>query len=206
MSLDHILLGMLHKPASGYDLKREFEQSVRHFWFAELSQIYPALKKLEERGLLRSELVPSSRGPERRVFETTATGSEELERWLVSEPLIPKDRISYLAQLFFMGELEDFTATEQFMERLRGSMTTRLAVLQAIEAEWMGAMGVGDEALAVDGGALTELDDNRVFHMYTTLRMGIHSLRSRVEWCDETLEAIRARQRTAAVGTPKVRA
>jgi len=206
LSLYHILLGMLHKPASGYDLKREFEQSVRHFWFAELSQIYPALKKLEERGLLRSELVPSSRGPERRVFETTATGSEELERWLVSEPLIPKDRISYLAQLFFMGELEDFTATEQFMERLRGSMTTRLAVLQAIEAEWMGAMGVGDEALAVDGGALTELDDNRVFHMYTTLRMGIHSLRSRVEWCDETLEAIRARQRTAAVGTPKVRA
>jgi len=194
VSLDHILLGMLHKPASGYDLKREFEQSVRHFWFAELSQIYPALKKLEQRGLLRSDVVPSTRGPERRVFETTDAGSEELEQWLLSEPLVPKDRISYLAQLFFMGELEDLSASRQFMERLRGAMATRLAVLEAIEAEWMGAMGVPPEALRVDGGALTELVDDRVFHMYTTLRMGIHSLRSRVEWCNETLDALRARQ------------
>lgn len=190
---------MLNKPASGYDLKQQFEQSVRHFWFAELSQIYPALKKLEERGLLRSRQVPSSRGPERRVFETTEAGSDELERWLLSDPLIPKDRISYLAQLFFMGELEDLSASERFMERLRGSMATRLAVLEAIEAEWMGAMGVGEDARAVEGGALTELEDGRVFHMYTTLRMGIHSLRSRVEWCDETLDAIRARRERAAV-------
>ena len=200
VSLDHILLGMLHEPASGYDLKREFEQSVRHFWFAELSQIYPTLKKLKERGLLESQLVPSSRGPERRVFETTAAGSEELERWLLSEPLIPKDRISYLAQLFFMGELDDIDASKRFMERLRGAMATRLAVLEAIEAEWMGAMGLGEEAQREDGGALTELKDDRVFHMYTTLRMGIHSLRSRVEWCDETLTAIRARMERADKG------
>jgi DNA-binding PadR family transcriptional regulator len=197
LSLDHILLGMLHEPASGYDLKQEFERSVRHFWFAELSQIYPALKKLEERDLLRSQRVPSSRGPERRVFETTDAGTEELERWLLSEPLIPKDRITYLAQLFFMGELEDLSATEQFMERLRGAMATRLAVLEAIEVEWMGAVGVGEGALAVDGGALTAIEDDRVFHMYTTLRMGIHTLRSRIAWCDETLGAMRTRQARA---------
>lgn len=201
MSLDHVLLGMLNKPASGYDLKQQFEKSARHFWFAELSQIYPTLKKLEQRGLLRSRRVPSSRGPERRVFETTAAGSDELERWLLSDPLIPKERISYLAQLFFMGELEDLSASERFMERLRGSMATRLAVLEAIEAEWMGAIGIDDTALAVEGGALTEIEDDRVFHMYTTLRMGIHSLRSRVAWCDETLTAIRARNTAREVTT-----
>lgn len=186
MSLDHILLGMLHKPASGYDLKQEFERSVRHFWFAELSQIYPALKRLEDRGLLQSTVVPSSRGPERRVFETTEDGTKALEGWLRDEPIIPQDRLAYLAQLFFMGELEDLSETEGFMERLRGMMATRLAILQAIEAEWMGAIGVV-------GDGLIEIEDDRVFHMYTTLRMGIHSLRSRVEWCDETLDAIRAR-------------
>ncbi len=190
MGLDHILLGMLRQPASGYDLKQEFERSVRHFWFAELSQIYPALKKLEERGLLRSQRVPSARGPERRVFETSEDGDDELERWLLSDPVIPSDRITYLAQLFFMGELEDLAATERFMERLRGMMVTRLAVLRAIETEWMGAIGVVEDGL-------TEIDDDHVFHMYTTLRMGIHALRSRVEWCDETLDAIRARQRLA---------
>jgi len=191
MSLDHILLGMLHEPASGYDLKQEFERSVRHFWFAELSQIYPALKRLEDRGLLQSTVVPSSRGPERRVFETTEDGTKALEEWLRDEPIIAQDRLAYLAQLFFMGKLEDLSETEGFMERLRGMMATRLAILQAIEAEWMGAIGVA-------GDGLTEIEDDRVFHMYTTLRMGIHSLRSRVEWCDETLNAIRERRARAA--------
>lgn len=191
MSLDHILLGMLHEPGSGYDLKQEFERSVRHFWFAELSQIYPVLKRLEDRGLLRSRVVPSARGPERRVFETTTGGEKELEAWLLADPIIPRDRLVYLAQLFFMGELEDLSQTERFMERLRGMMVSRLSVLQAIESEWMGAIGVVDDGL-------TEIEDDRVFHMYTTLRMGIHSLRSRVEWCDETLDAIGERRARAA--------
>lgn len=187
MSLDHILLGMLHSPASGYDLKQAFERSVRHFWFAELSQIYPTLKRLEEQGLLASRRAPSSRGPERRVFETTADGEQALRDWLQSEPIVPTDRIAYLAQLFFLGELEDLAETERFMVRLRGMMATRLATLEAIEVEWM-------EAIGVTGDALAEIRDDRTFHMYTTLRMGIHSLRSRVEWCDETLQAVRARR------------
>ncbi|MYK68861.1 MAG: PadR family transcriptional regulator, partial [Gammaproteobacteria bacterium] len=44
MSLDHILLGLLRDPATGYDLKSAFSERIRHFWSAELSQIYPALK------------------------------------------------------------------------------------------------------------------------------------------------------------------
>lgn len=187
MSLDHILLGMLHSPASGYDLKQAFERSVRHFWFAELSQIYPTLKRLEEQGLLLSRRAPSSRGPERRVFETTADGEQALREWLQSEPIVPTERIAYLAQLFFMGELEDLAETERFMVRLRGMMATRLATLEAIEVEWM-------EAIGATGDGLAEIRDDRTFHMYTTLRMGIHSLRSRVEWCDETLQAVRARR------------
>ncbi|NNK48537.1 MAG: hypothetical protein HKP01_06670 [Gemmatimonadetes bacterium] len=141
--------------------------------------------------------MPSARGPDRRVFETSEDGDEQLERWLLSDPVIPSDRITYLAQLFFMGELEDLAATERFMERLRGMMVTRLAVLRAIETEWMGAIGVVEDGL-------TEIDDDHVFHMYTTLRMGIHALRSRVEWCDETLDAIRARQRLAEASDGEV--
>ena len=38
MPLEHILLGTLARPASGYDLKAGFESSARHFWYAELQQ------------------------------------------------------------------------------------------------------------------------------------------------------------------------
>lgn len=191
MSLDHILLGILRSPAAGYDLKQEFERSVRHFWFAELSQIYPALRKLEERGLLRSRRVPSSRGPDRRVYETTEAGSDTLESWLMSDPLIPSPRIPYLAQLFFMGALKDLEATERFIESLRQSTAASLASLEKTERVWLDHLGV-------EGDPIEKIDDDRVFHQYTTLRFGLRTLRARIEWCDETLAALRSRGARAA--------
>ena len=57
MSLPHILLGMLREPATGYDLGKRFKQSLAHFWHADLAQIYPTLKKLEQQGFLKSKPV-----------------------------------------------------------------------------------------------------------------------------------------------------
>lgn len=74
MSLEHILLGLLREPATGYDIKNAFSASVRHFWSAELSQIYPTLKRLEQRRMLRSRLEPSPKGPNRRVYTLTEEG------------------------------------------------------------------------------------------------------------------------------------
>ena len=53
MSLKHALLGILgHGQMTGYELKQFFDSSVQHFWNAELSQIYPTLKSLEEGGFV----------------------------------------------------------------------------------------------------------------------------------------------------------
>ena len=44
MSLDHAILGFLnYRRYSGYDLKKIFDKSVRHFWPADQSQIYLTL-------------------------------------------------------------------------------------------------------------------------------------------------------------------
>ena len=42
--------------------------------------VYPALSRLETRGLLGSRLVPSSSGPARKYYELTPAGAEELAR------------------------------------------------------------------------------------------------------------------------------
>ena len=42
--------------------------------------VYPALSRLESRGLLASRLVPSVSGPARKYYEITPAGSEELTR------------------------------------------------------------------------------------------------------------------------------
>jgi PadR family transcriptional regulator, regulatory protein PadR len=42
--------------------------------------VYPALTRLEARGLLGSRLVPSSAGPARKYYAVTPAGHEELAR------------------------------------------------------------------------------------------------------------------------------
>ncbi len=42
--------------------------------------VYPALSRLESKGLLRSELVPSDAGPARKYYEPTVEGLVELSQ------------------------------------------------------------------------------------------------------------------------------
>ena len=189
MSLEHILLGMLAKPATGYDIKRDFSESARHFWSAELSQIYRALKKLEERRLLRSWLEPPAKGPTRRVYQRTTNGREELMRWLTAGPQMGTERFAYIAQLCFMHEVEDLETTGDFILELRSRLTTFLALLQQAESDAAGA-----------DGARLEILDAEDFHVYLAVRMGVRSLQAKVDWCDEALERIERRQRPRPVG------
>jgi len=181
VSLDNILLGMLRRPASGYDLKVEFNEGARHFWSAELSQIYPALKRLEKRGLLTSTVEPSPKGPDRKVYSRTNEGRRELIDWLETGPVMGTQRFAYVAQLAFLSELGDLDRTLDFMLELRSNLTGFLAMLEAGEIE----------------SSLSGEDiDDEAFHDYLTLRMGITSIRARIAWCDESCERIRERQRS----------
>ena len=187
MSLDHILLGMLGTPSSGYDIKRGFSEGARHFWSAELSQIYPALKALEKRGWLESRLEPPAKGPPRRVYRRTTQGRAELIRWLGEGPQMGAERFAYLGQLCFMHELDDLQATGDFMLELRSRLGAFLALLQQAESDLAGT----------DGARLDTLNAED-FHVYLAVRMGVRSLRAKVDWCDEALEHIEYRQRPRA--------
>ena len=178
MSLDHILLGLLRDPATGYDLKSAFRERIRHFWSAELSQIYPTLKRLEQRRMLRSRVEPSPRGPNRKVYALTDEGREELLHWLRGGPVVGTERFAYLAQLYFMDAIGDLRETRAFMTGLRDHLARWLAQLQSLEQDITAAHG--DPERFGDAG----------FHRFATLRMGIHSIGSKVAWCDETLAAI----------------
>jgi DNA-binding PadR family transcriptional regulator len=105
--LEHILLGLLCQPASVYDLKAVLDHGIGPFWAAELSQIYPNLKRLEQRGSLRSRRATSKRGPGRIVYEITAAGRKELAAWLRNGPQFGHMRQTFLAQIYLMDELSD---------------------------------------------------------------------------------------------------
>ena len=175
MSLPHVLLGMLNKPASGYELKQYFEQSVRHFWYAELSQIYPALAKLEKEGMLSSKKTASDKGPSKKVYTRTSSGKKELQEWLAAGPVLRTERIAYLTQLFFLDEISNAKRIS-FMEELRDDFAARHKELKSAETNWA----------AQDPGFPDQLPDTGlVKHM--TLRSGLLKYAVMVEWCQECI-------------------
>jgi len=182
VSLDHILLGLLRQPASGYDLKAIFDQHMHYIWAAELSQIYPTLQRLEDKGWLRSRSADSKRGPARRVYEITPAGRKALREWLEMTPQLGQERNAALAQLYFLSELADLAKTERYFVRMREQLSDRLQALQRFDRLWSEADPSYPERLP-----------SADFHIYLTLRKGLHSLGGLVAWCDESLRMIRAR-------------
>ena len=115
MSLDYAILGFLNYSAmSGYDLKKVFDGSVRHFWPADQSQIYRTLARLAEKGLVEQEVFRSADRPDRKEYRITPAGRDALRAWLLS-PLPSQDvRIAALIQVFFAGQLTDEQALALF--------------------------------------------------------------------------------------------
>jgi DNA-binding PadR family transcriptional regulator len=83
-----VLLGLLHKePSHGYELKLAIESMFGELWpEVNIGQIYQTLGRLERAGLVRSVTVTQGGRPDKRVYELTAAGREELRRW-VDDPL-----------------------------------------------------------------------------------------------------------------------
>lgn len=179
MSLKHILLGILDQPHSGYGIKLEFDRVFNHFWSAELAQIYPALDRLEKEGLAASKQQASEKGPSRRVYKRSAKGTRELTRWLESGPVIGQDRLSYLAQVFF---LSDLCIQERigYFKKLRHNFAKELEALQVAEEEFSQAAGYPDN-----------LSDHYQCQQFT-LRLGLKKLEGNIQWCDECLEVLQA--------------
>src|ERR1041384_4339943 len=102
MSLPHLLLGLLSStPMSGYDLNKEFNTTVQHFWTTDQSQIYRALYKLEEEGKVRVETIIQEDNPNKKVYHITEAGKEELRDWLAKRHTSGHTREAWMGPLFF---------------------------------------------------------------------------------------------------------
>lgn len=87
MSLRNALLAILRVgPLSGYDLQKQFSQSVGHVWHAPDSQIYPELRKMEHLGLIEGEEQARGERGTRRVYHVTPAGHEAFLQWM-AEPI-----------------------------------------------------------------------------------------------------------------------
>jgi DNA-binding PadR family transcriptional regulator len=108
MSLEYAILGILnYMPFSGYDLKKVFDVSIRHFWPANQTQIYRTLSRLAGQGLVEMEVIEQTERPDRKVYHITEAGRNDLRHWLVSSKPLEVNRNAKLIQVYFAGQLTD---------------------------------------------------------------------------------------------------
>ena len=85
MSLRYALLALLRVgPLSGYDLQKQFAQSVGHVWHAPDSQIYPELRKMQLDGLIEGEEQTRGVRGVRRMYHVTEAGERAYHEWMES--------------------------------------------------------------------------------------------------------------------------
>jgi len=84
-ALEHAILGVLSVsgPCTAYAVRQEFARSPSSQWSGSAGAVYPALRRLERVGLVRSAAL---RGSARRArdYRMSAAGRAALERWLCS--------------------------------------------------------------------------------------------------------------------------
>ncbi len=179
MSLDFAILGFLnYRPYTGYDLKKIFDTSIRHFWPADQSQIYRTLTRLTEQGYARMEKVPQEDRPDRKVYHITAAGRAALLAWLSGPPPLDEPRSAPLIQVFFAGQLSD----EEILAKFEGFA----AIMRAILEQY-------DRVPAQIRPFQQEIPSPREhFFWLLTLDNGIRNMRANLEWAESVIAQIKA--------------
>ncbi len=102
MDVKTLCLGLLtFGAASGYDLKKRFEQSFRHFYSAGYGSIYPALAYLADTGLVTCEEIVQDGRPDRKLYRLTDAGRAEFMKALSNTCPGHKMRSEFMAMMFF---------------------------------------------------------------------------------------------------------
>ena len=178
MSLRHGILGLLSKwDATGYDMKKEFDDYMSIFWHSHLSQIYPELSKLEKEELVESKLVPQDGKPHKKVYSITGNGKEELTKWLLSNPESPKIKDSFLMQTFFMDNIpvDDVIFQLKYYQKERQQRLDKMK--RIVQEHW--------ESIK-ERNAMTP----RVLMAATVLKRGIEQEVQYIKWCEETIRLV----------------
>jgi DNA-binding PadR family transcriptional regulator len=161
MALEHaILVSLSERSGSGLDLTRRFDRSIGFFWTATHQQIYRVLARMERDGWVTSTQVPQQGRPDKKVYEVTAAGRRELERW-IGEPLVREQHRSDLAVRLRAASYGDRAALLEGVAALRAEHGTRLAHFEQLQARDFPDPSTLDAAdldryLVLRGGALLE--------------------------------------------------
>jgi len=135
MDIKTLCLGLLCAgDASGYDLKKQFESTFKHFYPAGYGSIYPSLADLANRGLVTCREMPQDKKPDRKVYSITPSGREAFTAALQDVDPEHKVRSEYLVAMYFADFLEP-QRLEQMLAVWRESLGDGVTRLKSLERD-----------------------------------------------------------------------
>ncbi|MFH9610302.1 PadR family transcriptional regulator [Streptomyces sp. NPDC017448] len=178
MALDHaILVSLLERPGSGYELARRFERSIGHFWTATHQQIYRVLGRMVADGLLLVREVEQQGRPDKKEYSVTGPGRAALAAWL-HKPIEPESLRHDLAVKIRGAAFDDPAALIHEVERHHRAHRERLA--HYLAGERRDFTGPDAPAPPTPGQEL----------QHVVLRGGIAYERMTIAWLDDVLATL----------------
>jgi len=156
-SFEHILIGLVcRSPASGYDLKRTFAASPMGVYQPSSGSLYPALRRLEARGLIQATTMDGNDGSSRhrRTYQATQAGRETHAAWLhtpIEVSTVSRDLGLHLMRFVLMEHVASREEVLGFLRTLRDALA---AFTTGLERYAAAAAGLDDRhpGLALDHG------------------------------------------------------
>jgi DNA-binding PadR family transcriptional regulator len=115
MSIEYAILGILSwRSSTGYELKKIFEDSSFMYWTGNNNQIYKALIKMYEKGLVISKVIHQDSSPSKKIYSITEQGLKLLKEWVKSSPEAPEIKKTFMIQLAWSDMLSSEEINELF--------------------------------------------------------------------------------------------
>jgi DNA-binding PadR family transcriptional regulator len=174
---EHILLGLIcQAPSSGYDLKRIFAVTPMGVYQPSSGALYPALRRLELKGLVQAQVPAGQDGSsarQRRVYELTQTGQAAHVSWLrtpIEPATVARDLGLHLMRFVMMEPLLPRAEVLAFLQNLADELGAFTAQLEQYAAA--ADLGNTHARLALDHG------------------LAVH--RASLQWAERTIAALSA--------------
>lgn len=162
--LEGAVLGLVwsRAPCTPYAVRREFQVSPSPFWSGSAGAIYPLMRRLEKRGLLRAEARVTGRRRGRQ-YAPTAAGLRALRAWIGPPPPawvlgVPMDALR--TRVEFLGALSR-ARREAFLTSVESGLSTHIRIVQRHCRRSMGKAKTADHLTA--RGALLMLRARRLW-------------------------------------------
>ena len=131
---EHILIGLVClSPASGYDLKRIFAATPMGIYQPSSGSLYPALRRLEAKGLVKAAEGAGESARNRRVYEPTQAGRAAHAAWLrtrVEVSTVSRDLGLHLMRFVMMEHASSREEVLSFLGDLKDALATFTAGLE----------------------------------------------------------------------------